>query len=200
MSSRLSHSALLCATRREFRRGLGALCLLAAALIAGCSSGPRIITNSAPDFAVGSYSTFGFMQPLGTDRGDVRSLNSQVLIAATARELEARGLTRDDANPDLLVNFLGATKETLETRPSAGPSMYYGRGRYGTWGGYGMSVGTSTEVVQRTEGTLSVDLVDPARNELVWEGAATARITDDMRENRNTVLNSAIRDIFAQFP
>lgn len=176
---------------------LAAACL---ALLVGCSSGPKIITNSAPGFAVANYSTFGFMQPLSTDRGGVRSLNSQVLIAATTRELEMKGLTRDDANPDLLVNFIGATKETLETRPTAGPSMYYGRGRYGTWGGYGMSVGTSTEVVQRTEGTLSVDLVDPARNELVWEGAATARITDDMRENRKTVLNSAIRDIFAQFP
>jgi hypothetical protein len=181
-------------------RALGALVLAAAALLAGCSSGPKIITNSAPDFNVASYRTFGFFQPLGTDNGGVRSLNSQVLIAATTRELEMRGFTRDDANPDLLVNFMGATKETLETRPSAGPSMYYGRSRYGTWGGYGMSVGTSTEVVQRTKGTLSVDLVDPKRNELVWEGAATATITDNMRENRNEVLNSVISQIFAQFP
>ncbi len=78
--------------------------------------------------------------------------------------------------------------------------MMYGRGRYGTWGGYGMTVGTNTEVVQRTEGTLSVDLVDPRRNELVWEGAATATVTDDMRENRNEVLNSVISQIFDQFP
>jgi hypothetical protein len=182
------------------RRAFGTLLLAAAALVTGCSSGPQIITNSAPGFDITSYNTFGFMQPLGTDRGGVRSLNSQVLIAATTRELEMKGLTRDDANPDLLVNFIGATRETLETRPGATPTMMYGRGRYGTWGGYGMTVGTNTEVVQRTEGTLSVDLVDPTRNELVWEGAATARITDNMRENRDTVLSAAIRDIFAQFP
>ena len=44
------------------------------------------------------------------------------------------------------------------------------------------------------------DLVDRARNQLVWEGAATARVTDQMRQNRDQVLDSAIADIFAQFP
>jgi hypothetical protein len=59
---------------------------------------------------------------------------------------------------------------------------------------------STTEVVQRTEGTLGVDLVDRARNQLVWEGAATARVTDQMRQNRDQVLDSAIADIFAKFP
>jgi len=100
----------------------------------------------------------------------------------------------------LLVNFIGATREKISSRPAATPSMYYGRTRYGTWGGYGVSVGNTTEVVQRTEGTLSVDVVDAKRDELVWEGAATAVITDSMRKNRREGLTAAIRDIFAQFP
>jgi hypothetical protein len=45
-----------------------------------------------------------------------------------------------------------------------------------------------------------VDLVDRARNQLVWEGAATARVTDQMRQNRDQVLDAAIADIFARFP
>lgn len=171
------------------------------ALLAACAaSGPKIITNSAPDFVVSSYGTFGFMQPLSTDRGSVRSLESQQLIAATSRELEALGLTRDDANPELLVNFLLATREKIESRPTASPSVYYGRARYGTWGGYGIGYGNTTEVVQRTEGTLTIDIIDGERKELVWEGAATARVTDDMRENRRAVIDAAVRDIFAQFP
>ena len=59
---------------------------------------------------------------------------------------------------------------------------------------------STTDVVQRTEGTLGVDLVDARRQQLVWEGAATARVTDSMRENRDQVLDSAIADIFKQFP
>ena len=185
---------------RDFRRNtlLSAL-LIVAAVSAACSSGPRIITNSAPDFSVANYQTFGFFQPLGTDRGNVQSLESKQLIASATRELEMAGLRRDDANPDLLVNFVISTRETLQTRPSSSVGVHHGMGRYGTWGGYSMGMST-TEVVQRTEGTLGVDLVDRARNQLVWEGAATARVTDSMRENRDQVLDSAIADIFAQFP
>jgi hypothetical protein len=164
-----------------------------------CSSGPRIITNSSPDFSVANYRTFGFFQPLGTDRGNVQSLESRQLIVSTTRELEMAGLRRADNNPDLLVNFVLSSRETLQTRPSSSVGVHHGRGRYGTWGGYSMSMST-TEVVQRTEGTLGVDLVDVSRNQLVWEGAATARVTDSMRQNREQVLDSAIADIFAKFP
>jgi hypothetical protein len=173
--------------------------LILTGMSAACSSGPRIITNSAPDFSVANYRTFGFFQPLGTDRGSVQSLESKQLITSATRELEMAGLRRVDSNPDLLVNFVIATRETLQTRPSSSVGVHHSRGRYGTWGGYSMSMST-TEVVQRTEGTLGVDLVDRARNQLVWEGAATARVTDSMRQNRDQALDSAIADIFAQFP
>jgi len=173
--------------------------LLAAVTLAGCSSGPNIITNSAPDFSLINYKTFGFFQPLSTDRGNVQSLESKQLISSATRELEMSGLRRVDSNPDLLVNFVLSSRETLQSRPSSGASVHHGGGRYGTWGGYSMSMST-TEVVQRTEGTLGVDIVDVARNQLVWEGAATARVTDSMRENRDEVLDGAIADIFAKFP
>ena len=104
-----------------------------------------------------------------------------------------------DGDPDLLINFVLSSRETLQTRPSSSVGVHHGRGRYGTWGGYSMHAST-TEVVQRTEGTLGVDLVDVSRNQLVWEGAATARVTDSMRQNRDQVLDSAIADIFAKFP
>ena len=173
--------------------------LLVSALSAGCSSGPRIITNSAPDFSIANYQTFGFFDPLTTDRGNVRSLESKQLIASATRELEMAGLRRDDSNPDLLVNFVISTRDTLQTRPSSSVGMHHSRGRYSTWSGYSMSAST-TEVVQRTEGTLGVDVVDRARNQLVWEGAATANVTDRMRENRDQVLDNAITEIFAKFP
>ena len=73
------------------------------------------------------------------------------------------------------------------------------RGRYGTWGGYSWGMST-TEVVQRTEGSLAVDIIDRSRNMLVWEGAATQRVTDSVRENPDPVIERAIQELFAQFP
>lgn len=167
--------------------------------LAGCaSSGPKIITNSAPNFVLANYRTFGFMQPLSTDRDGVRSLDSQQLIVTTSQELERLGLARDDTDPDLLVNFLLASKERLETRPTTSGSVYVGRGGYSRWGGYGVGMGTTTEVVQRTEGTLSIDIIDAELNQLVWEGSARGRVTDAMRENRREVLDAGVREILAR--
>ena len=168
-------------------------------LLAACESGPNIITNSAPDFSLAGFQTFGFLQPLSTDNGNVQTLTSATLIDAATFELQNAGLRRDDTNPDLVVNFVLSTRETLQTRPSSGASMHHGRGRYGTWSGYSMSMST-TEIVQRTEGTLGIDIIDASRLQLVWEGAATQRVTDSMQQNRDQILRDVTANILAKFP
>ena len=173
--------------------------LISSLLVLGCSSGPRIITNSDPSADWMSFRTFGFFEPLGTDRGNVRSIMSNQLIESTTREMQAAGYTLSESNPDLLINFVVSTRETLQSRPSTSASMHHGRGRYNTWSGWSAGMST-TEVVQRTEGTLALDIVDRARNQLVWEGAATSRVTDSTRENQGQVLDGAIAEIFTQFP
>jgi hypothetical protein len=168
-------------------------------LLAACSSGPRVVTNAAPGFDIVGFQTFSYLQPLSTDNGNVRTILSNELIAATTRELEMAGLRHVDSGGDLLVNFVVSTRETLQTRPSSGMSMHHGRGRYGTWGGYSMSMSTS-EVVQRTEGTLAIDIIDAQQLQLVWEGAATGRVSDSVRENRAAAVDAAVAEILAQFP
>jgi len=176
------------------------LILVALIAMAACaSSSPRIITNSAPGFSLVNYKTFGYLQPLSTDRGNVRSLTSTHLIEATTRELEMSGLRFSENNPDLLINFVVSSRDTIRTRPSSSVGIHHGRGQYGTWGGYSMSMST-TEVVQGTEGSVDVDVIDASRNQLVWEGAAVGRITDSNRENLRGTLGQAVSDIFARFP
>ena len=173
--------------------------VLAVVFFSGCASGPSIVTNQAPDFALSEFRTFGFLNPLSTDNGNVRSLNSTVLVASTTRELEAMGLTLSDNNPDLLVNFILTTRDVISSRPTSGVSVSHRRGRYGTWGGYGVAVGTTTsEVAQRTEGTVGIDLIDREQNMLVWEGSARGRVTNRVRDNIQSVLDSAVSDIFAE--
>ncbi len=166
---------------------------------AGCASGPNIVTNAAPGFNLADYQTFSFLRPLSTDNGNVRTIISNELIDSTKRELEFTGLRHVESGGDLLVNFVVSTRETLQTRPSSGASIHHGRGRYGTWGGYSMSMST-TEVVQRTEGTLGIDIIDAQRRELVWEGAATGRVTDQTRQNRAANIDAAVTEILARFP
>lgn len=175
--------------------------MAAVAILAGCASGPKIVTNAAPDFDVMRYQTFSFLQPLSTDNGNVRTILSNELIDSTQSELELAGLRHVDAGGDLLVNFVVSTRETIQTRnsPSTGMSMHHGGGRYGTWSGYSMAWST-TEVIQRTEGTVAIDIIDAARQQLVWEGAASGRVTDQVLSNRAAAIDAAVRDILAEFP
>jgi hypothetical protein len=182
---------------RQYRSRL--LALVALITMAACASGPRVISNSAPDFSVANYQTFGFMDPLSTDRGNVRTLMSIHLMGSVTRELEMAGLGYSDSNPDLLVNFIVSSRDTIQSRPSSSVGIHHGGGRYGTWGGYSMSMST-TEIVQRTEGTIDVDVIDASTNRLVWEGAAAGRVTESSRENLRETVYEAISDIFARFP
>ncbi len=170
-------------------------------LLTSCSSGPKIIANQDPSIDFSSYRTYAYVQPLSTDRNGVRSVLSGFLMAATTRELEARGLLRDNQDPDLLVDFVVSTRQKIKSssQPTTSMSMHRGRGGAGTWGGYSMGVST-TSVTQTTEGTLAIDLIDVRRKQLVWEAAATGRVTDKLRENLEDVANAAVADMFARYP
>jgi hypothetical protein len=173
--------------------------LLSLALLGACASGSRIVANSDPSANFAQFRTFGFMQPLGTDNASGRTLTSQHLIAAVSDELQMRGLRRSDDSPDLLVNFFISTREVVTSSPSSNASVHWRRGRYSSWGGYSMSMGTPT-VTQQTQGTVAVDLVDASRDQLVWEGAATKRVTDSRRRNLEETLSNAITDLFVELP
>ncbi|MEZ5566711.1 MAG: DUF4136 domain-containing protein [Gammaproteobacteria bacterium] len=173
------------------------LALLSIILLAGCASGPSLFVNSDPSASFATYKTYDFAKPLDTDRDGYSSVLSQYLRTAASRELEARGYQRSD-NPDLLVNFHVATKEKVQTTTtqSAVPMRgYYGyrSGYYGVWSGY------DTEVTQYTEGTLTMDIVDPARKQLVWEGTAVGRVRDKDRANLQPVVDKVISQLFSKY-
>ncbi len=145
-----------------------------AVFLAGCaSSGPAVSTNKAPGVKIKDFKTWNFIQPLGTDRDGLRTPMSSMLMNSTMREMEERGLRRSKDSPDLLVDFFVTTEQVMDVRqtPTAHTvhRSHWNRG-FSTWPTY------QTTVRQYTEGTLLVDLIDPASNALVAEGAAQDRI------------------------
>ena len=180
--------------RSKFR-GLGLLTL--AAILSGCASGPNIVTNADPSADFMSLRTFDFMRPLSTDRGETQTLLSTQLIAATTDELEKRGWRHEQNNPDVLINFLLETQEQIRSRnTSASVSTMHRSGRYGGWGA---SMSTPT-IEQTTQGALSIDMIDPSRNQMIWEGTATNRVTDSIRQNQEESVRAFVAAILADFP
>ena len=56
------------------------------------------------------------------------------------------------------------------------------------------------EVTQYTEGTLTLDMVDSSRDQLVWEGTMVSRISSDVMENLQERADAAIVRMFQDFP
>jgi hypothetical protein len=173
--------------------------LLSLLVVAGCASGPTIRSNIDESVDFTSFRTFGFFEPLATDREGYQSLISQQLVISADRELKARGLQRTDTNPDLLVNFSADLDQRLRVTQSPGvPARNFHRHRrgfYSTWPMY-----QQTEIRQYTKGTLGIDVVDAARRQLVWEGFALGRVTQRTTDNIGPVLDAAVVDIFGNFP
>ena len=173
---------------------LGAAALLAA----GCATRPVIRAHSAPGADIAAYRTFGFFEKLATDDSTYSSLLSQYLKAATTREMEARGYRYQAASPDLLLNFHLGEKDKVEGR--LGPTFGVGYG----WGwrpGYAWGMGINdTDLRTTTEGTLTIDIVDRSKNELVWAGSAVAEVTRKSLDDPRGAIDRTVPLIFAKFP
>ena len=57
-----------------------------------------------------------------------------------------------------------------------------------------------TEVTQYSEGTLTIDVVDAARKQMLWEGTVTKSVTTKDMQNVNAALDSAVSAAFTKFP
>ena len=114
------------------------------------------------------------------------------------RSWRARGLTRDDAHPDVYV----IVRQTFDTKPRYtiyGSPWGYGYG-WGYPGFYGYDWNpwyTTVEVKDITVGTLTVDLQDVASNQLVWRGISVKRVHHDVEAVacRETDQSSGLEDV-----
>jgi hypothetical protein len=166
------------------------------ALLAACQSVPQVRTRAAPGVELGAFHTYGFVEHPATDKYGYTTLTTRQLEKSVARELEARGYARAES-PDLLVNFNIATSDKVQGTP--GPALGVG---FGGWRhGYGWGVGYGGEDIRTvTEGTLTVDVVDRSRNELVWSGSAVGQLTKQVLDNPDPAIDQAVTLIFAKYP
>ncbi len=188
-------------------RHVFALAVLGAALVAtGCAAGPRVRAERDKTVDFSQYRTFAFTDPLGTDRSGYQTMVSQYLKAATQRELEARGLRLVEVDPQLLVNFNCKLSEKFRTTAVPSSSIAFGFG-HGGYYGYRTGIYTTwplyapeTRVTSYTEGTLNIDVIDAARKQMIWEGVAVGRATDETMENLQPHIDEAVTAIFVNYP
>lgn len=179
---------------------LKALLLVACTLaLAGCaSSSNRVRSDTAPGVDFTQFKTWGFLAPSTAEQRGISQITVQHIQTSVRREMERRGLVYSATDPDLLVNFNVTTRNTTTSAPQANVGLSYGRG---SWGGSSMGIGVSTGTSgtrQIREGTLQVDVVDRAQNQMIW----TASVEGQIPANQATsaVVDTAVSQAFSRFP
>lgn len=163
-------------------------------IAASCSS---IKVSSDYDKTAGfsAYKTYTFTQEALNIQLD--DLNKNRLISAITTELSAKGFTKAESNPDVLIDIKlkGEQKQTATATSSGG----YGGGYGYRWGG-GFST-TQINYDTYIDGTLFIDMIDASKKQLVWQGRGTKTIDQDANQDkREKNINYAVKQIFMKYP
>jgi len=164
---------------------------ITALFLAGCST-ISVNQDYDPAYDFSKLKTFGFI-PI-TEEAGIDQLNATRLGDAIKANLTAKAYTLSE-NADFGI-ALFFTKDTKTSIQSTGYGYGYGYG----YRGYG-GMGGSTYVTQYEEGTLVIDFVDMAKQELVWRGVGTGILDETPSvEERTEKINNAVTQILEQFP
>lgn len=173
---------------------------LALVVLAACATGPRVRTDYDPGANFAQYRTWGWYSPIAMEQSGYSSWISERIKANVQREMEARGYRYDAKSPDLKVNFQAVVQERSDvyTMPRSDIAWLYS---YRARSYVAVPVWYDEATVSRyTEGTLTVDLVDAAKNRMVWTGDAIGRVVRRNPEQRAADIDASVAAIFAKYP
>jgi hypothetical protein len=163
--------------------------LLAVAL-AACSVAiaQDVRTNHMPGTDFTKYHTYKWISIPGGQHPN--QITDQEIKQSIDSQLAAKGFTKTDSDKaDLLVGYQVAVNQEKQWNA-------YGTGGGVRWGGMGNA--TSSTI---SNGTIVVDMYDPATKQLVWTGNATKTIDPKGSQEKNEKqLNKMMAKLLKDFP
>lgn len=175
------------------------------AWLSSCSSA-RVVTDADPSANFSKYHSYRFADA-DDDRAGTNPLYHSSIIdnsihGQIAIELDKRGFQEVGKNADLIIMYHTYTERKQSSYNNYYPMMYggwgwryypYGMGAYpypySYWNGYNRIY---------TEGTLIIDAIDAATNQVVWRGSISDAI-DEPKDLHKKVMK-AVSIIFSRFP
>ena len=156
-------------------------------LVAGCST-VRVNTDYDKGTDFSKFKTFSQKPPPAGSRTlkGYSEIAGRHINSAIAANLEAKGfrMAPEGAEGDLIVAF------SIDGQPRQ--DVQWTGGGYGGW--YGQSY-----TVNYVEGTLTIDLFDTEKHQLVWHGYGQTNIYGSQTDNYGKV-DEAVEQILKEFP
>ena len=160
-------------------------CSVLAIVISGCSS-IEVSENYDPSYDFSQAKTFDWY----AENDYKHELILKQIRHELKAQLEAKGITQKEDNPDLVVAIYGGTKDKVSIRST---NIGY---TYGGW--YG---GRGVDVYQYKEGTLVLDFIDRKTKQLVFRSKAIVEVSQNISmEKRQKRIQNVIREAIKSFP
>jgi hypothetical protein len=173
---------------RRLRVVAGAACLALA-----CASPIKTAFDTDPGVDMARYTTYAWISTTsliapteGVIQGDyISPIDDQRIRREVDGQLQTKGYRPTDrADAELIVTYGVGSKDKVRVTDTPGrSSYYYGGYGYGSW-----YQGSTVNVQQYTEGTLTIELFDRETKDAVWVGWGSKRLSkSDEREISATV-------------
>ena len=176
--------------------------LVAMSLVLACASPIKTAFDTDPDADLSTYKTYAWIDvgsgppTAGTARGPyVSPLDDKRIRRAVDSRLQAKGYVPSDmSRADIMVHYGVRAEEKLRVTETPGRSTYYARGYgYGTW-----HAGSSVNVQQYTEGTMTIEFFDRRTKDALWVGWGSKRMSKS--NDRDEVIKLAVEKILEPLP
>lgn len=163
--------------------------------LTGCAAEHVQHTEQAPNIDFRAYKTYNFLDVTARNEAAFQGPGTgiETLKQAIGREMQRRGY-QPSAAPDLLVNIGVVTQDKVQTRETTlrDAPIYLGQRNY-HWQSQNVVVG------HYEEGTATVELVDAARQELIWQGSVKS-ILSPRADKLTKRIDEAVEALFEKFP
>lgn len=144
-----------------------------------------------------SYQTYAFFKE-GIDNVKLNDLDKKRILNAIDQEMTAKGFTKTDSNPQILVNIF--TKSQQQVNVTTNNDYFYSRWGYYGWG-YAPYGGSTTTVSTSIEGKLYIDFIDTAKKTLIWQGVGTGYIDNAKTpEKKEAKIQNFVQQILSKYP
>jgi hypothetical protein len=170
--------------------------------VAGCG-GIAVKQDYDPVVNFGALRSFSWQSavqaPTGNELTDNTLLDSRIR-AAVEKELQAKGHAKAATGSDYQVAYSYTVQNRIESdRSSVGVGVGVGSSRRGGFGGIGFDLGYGDRDYE--QGTLIIDVLDPAAGKLLWRGFARQRLIWQSDPEETTArINEAVAAILRKFP
>ena len=173
--------------------------------LAGCAAKPNVSWDYNRQVDWPAMTTWAWHQP-GMDTNDpVLSLMAQRVRQQVTLGLATKGLREVSADHASMWVSWGFTEQSKMENIHYSTPIYYGTyPYYGALGPYGWGIGAwPAPVVTNSyeEGRLTLRVVNPVNNYVIWQGVASQRLNSNMSpQEQGEYITQSVNSLLAKFP